>query len=379
MVAGVAALLLVGLAVWPDASGGDPPDPEPTSPRQVQAWPPRGEGADDVRTVRDLADAWRTAARETQVSRPGAQVDPLFVGVVEGERVALLRSVARSGAPVVAAAIASDDEPSGWRILDAVPVDREVAWLTLPGGEVPRVLVAPDVAAASSLVLRRGDGVWTRVALRDDGVSFGLRSLDLDRPVVGVVDGSGVDRTLGDLASLSPTSVLPLPPPVHVDDPDWGRGTGLRPEEFDAALYASQVVLQERARSSRRLAVLAATRVPGGRAVLVETTSPLDGQVDYATVVPGPDGEPTLGPTPRVSGDLAATVVPRGGGRLLVLAAAAPSLARIEVRGSDGAVYIDGIAPTAVVLAPPVPEEMTVRGKRTNGAVVTSLDVATTP
>lgn len=373
------AFLLVGLAVWPDGRERQVSDEGETSPRQVQGWPARGDGADDVRAVRDISDAWRTAARESQVSAPGAQVDPLYLGTVDGARVALLRSVASSGVPVVAAAIGADDQPSGWRILDAVPVDRDVAWLTLPGGGTPRVLVAPDVAAAGSLVLRRGDGVWTRVALRDDGVSFSLRSLDLDLPVLGIVDGRGVDRTLGDLASLSPASVLPLPPPVEVDDPAWGRGTGLRPEEFDAALYASRAVSQDRASSSRRLAVLAATRVPGGRAVLVETTSPLDGQVGHATVVPGPDGEPTLGPAPRVSGDLAVTVVARGGGRLLVLAAAAPTLARIEVRGSDGAVYIDGIAPTAVVLAPPVPAEMTVRGKRTNGAVVTSLEVPTAP
>ncbi len=377
MVTGVVALLLVALTIWPDEPGRQLPDAEAASPRQVQSWPPRGDGVDDVRVVRDIADAWRSAARERQVSTPGSQVDPLYLGTVDGDQVALLRSAASSGVPVVAAAIRADDEPSGWRVLDAVPVDRDVAWLTLPGGDVPRVLVAPDVAAASSLVLRRGDGVWTRVALRDDGVSFGLRSLDLDRPVLGVVEGRGIDRALGDVASLSSVSVLPLPPPVHVDDPAWGRGPGLAAEEFDAALYASRAVGQDQAPSSRRLAVLAWTRVPGGRAVLVESTSALDGTVGHTTVVPGPDGEPTLGRSPLVSEDLAVAVVPRGGGRLLVLTAAAPTLARVEVRGSDGSVYIDGIAPTAVVLAPPVPATLTVLGKRTNGAVVTSLEVPT--
>ena len=55
-----------------------------------------------------------------------------MVGVVESERVALLRSVAPSGAPIVAAAIASDDEPSEWqqevqalmgRLLEGIPAE----------------------------------------------------------------------------------------------------------------------------------------------------------------------------------------------------------------------------------------------------------------
>ena len=81
--------------------------------------------------------------------------------------------VADDGRTVVAAAIV---EGESWRVLDAALVDRDVSWLTLPGGDPPRVLVAPDVAAASALWVRRSDGVWTRVAARDDGVTFGLRS-----------------------------------------------------------------------------------------------------------------------------------------------------------------------------------------------------------
>jgi hypothetical protein len=369
-VAGVVAVMLVALALWPDGSATGGSTGETLSPRQVQAWPARGPLAADDRAIRELTAAWRSAARDDGVSDPGARVEPLYVGDVDGARVALLRSTASSGVPVVAAAV---EEPTGWRVLEAVPLDRDVPWLTLPGGDRPRALVAPDVGEASSLRLRRSDGVWTRVAIREDGVTFGLRSLDGPLPVLGVVEGRGVTRRLGSLASLSAMSVLPLPAPVHVDDPDWGRGPGLDADEFDAALYASRVLPE----TSRRVAVLAATRVPGGRVVLAETVSPTDGRLRYTTVVPGDDGEPTLGPPPQVGGNLAAAVVPRAGGRLLVLAAAAPTLARIEVRGSDGTVYIDGIAPTAVVLAPPVPDTLVVRGKRTNGGVVTSLTVST--
>jgi len=72
---------------------------------------------------------------------------------------------------------------------------------------------------------------------------------------------------------------------------------------------------------------------------------------------------------------LVAGVVDRGGGRLLVLAASAPSLARVEVRSPDGATLVDGIGPTAVVLPAPAPDQVTILGKRTNGSVVASIRV----
>jgi hypothetical protein len=59
----------------------------------------------------------------------------------------------------------------------------------------------------------------------------------------------------------------------------------------------------------------------------------------------------------------------------MVLAASAPSVSRVEVRLPDGSSVIDGIGPTSVVLPPPVPDQVTVLGKRTNGSVVASLVV----
>jgi hypothetical protein len=167
--------------------------------------------------------------------------------------------------------------------------------------------------------------------------------------------------------------VLPQPAPVDAGAPRWGRIGGLSAEEYDAALYASRAFTEPPA----ELAVLASTRMPGGRAVMFEVASADDGRATYRTVVPGPDGSPTWGPEPAVRNNLAIAVVPREGGRALVLAASSPSVARVEVRTPDGEVLVDGIGPTAVVLAPPVPTEVRVLGKRTNGAVITSLTAPT--
>ena len=113
--------------------------------------------------------------------------------------------------------------------------------------------------------------------------------------------------------------------------------------------------------------------------MLVEVVPADDGRTSHRTVVPGPDGDPVWGPEPLVRDNLAVTVVPRGGGRALVLATSSPSIARVEVRTADDEVLVDGVGPTAVVLAPPVPAEVRVLGKRTNGAVVTSLTSPVVP
>ncbi len=365
MVAGAVALGLVLLLVLPTGQQSVPPTPEPGS---VASWPARGAAAQDASALRAVETAWRGVAEGSGIPTPGRDVDVLFLGDRDGLPVGLVRSVTDEGRLLIAAAVQGND---GWRVLDAVPQDRDVDWLTLPGGGTSRVLAAPDVAAAASLVVRRGDGVWNRVAIRDDGVSAPLRSIDGDPPILGVIGVRGAQRGLLDVAALSATSIVPVSPPVRPGDPSWGRSGVLTTEEYDAALFA----LPALSGSAGQVAVVAAARVPGGRAVLVETRSVDDGATRHVLVVPGEDGAPVVGRDPVVTGRLVAGVVDRGGGRLLVLAASAPSLARVEVRSPDGATLVDGIGPTAVVLPAPAPDQVTILGKRTNGSVVASIRV----
>lgn len=357
----------MSLLLWPAA----PSRSEQNLPGLV-AWQPRGDLAADAAVLRSLASAWRSAASASDIPAPGTVVEPLFVGEPDGYPVALLRSVGDTGRVLVAAASA---EQGDWRLLDAVPVDREVPWLTVPGDSLPRVLTAPDVQGSAAVVLRRDDGVWNRVAIRDDGVSATLRSLDPQSAVVGVIRRQGETRGLVDVSTISATSILPLNPPVVAESPRWGRATSLSPEEYDSALYAAPALYAGSAVPgfAGSLAVLASTRTPGGRLVLVEAVSADDGQARHLLVVPGWDGSARLGPAPRVSNQLAVAAVPREQGRVAVLAAAAPSIARVEVRDSTGRTYVDGIGPTAVVLATPTPDEIVVLGKRTNGSVVASI------
>jgi hypothetical protein len=357
-------LVLVALLAWPAPEVEAPADPGPTL--SVASWPARGSDAENQAELGEVAAAWRTSAVAPGVLSPGEVIEPLYLGDPDGYRVGLIRSTTDDGRLLVAAAVQRND---GWRVLDVAEVTSDVPWLVLPGGDPPRVLAAPDVASAESLLVRRADGLWTRVAIRDDGVTFTLRSLDGQVPVLGVVRSTSGSRGLYDVAGLSSMSVLPVESPVRAVAPRWGRSSVLTPPEFDAALFARPALPE----GTDRLAVLASARVPGGRAVLVETESVTDGQLRRLLVVPGADGEVILGDRPVVENNLAAAVAPRGGGRVLVLAAAAPSIARVEVRLPDGTSVIDGIGPTAVVLAPPLPEAVTVLGKRTNGVVVASI------
>lgn len=353
------------MLVWPS---GEQSVQAPPQPGSVASWPARGPDAQDSSVLRAVETAWRGVAEGSGIPAPGRDVDVLYLGEVDGLQVGLVRSVADDGRLLVAAAVQGSD---GWRMLDAVPQELAVDWLTLPGGGTSRVLAAPSVAAAASLVLRRGDGVWNRVAIRDDGVTAPLRSFDGDPPILGVLGVRGAQRGLLDVSALAPTSIVPVSPPVRPRAPSWGRSGALTTEEYDAALYALPAVSE----SAGEVAVVAAARVPGGRAVLVETRSVDDGGTRHLLVVPDEDGSPVVGPDPVVNGRLAAGVVDRGGGRLLVLAASAPSLARVEVRRPDGVTLVDGIGPTAVVLPAPAPAEVTVLGKRTNGSVVASIGV----
>lgn len=366
-VGGVVVLALGVLLAWPP--GADQQSDDPLADFSVAGWPARGSEAESPSQVRSLAAAWAAAARDGALVPPGDAVEPVYIGEVDGTRVGLARSRSQTGGVVVAAAI---EDGSGWRVLDAAEVASEVSWLALPGSGPPRVLAAPDVAAASSLLLRRDAGVWTRAAIREDGVTATLRSLDGPVPVLGVVGRVGAGRGLLDIAGLSRTSVLPVDPPVQAGAPRWGRSSALTPEEYDSALYAAPALPD----AAGRLAVLASARVPGGRAVLAETSSEAnDGEPQRVLVVPGPDGQASLGPAPAVQDGLAAGVAVRDGGRALVLVATAPSLARVEVVLPDGTSAIDGRGPTAVVLAPPLPDEVTVLGKRTNGSVVARLSM----
>ena len=356
-------LLLAALLLWP---GPAEPTDEPVPDFSVATWPARGTEAGSATALREVERAWLVQSADAAFIAPADDVEPLYLGDLDGSRVALVRSRTDAGRLVVAAAI---EEGAGWRVLDAAVVTSDVSWLVLPGSDPARLLAAPQVAADASLVLRRSDGVWTRTAIRGDGVSATLRSLDGPIPVLGVVGNLGAGRGLIEVAGLSSTSVLPVDAPVQPAAPRWGRSSVLSTEEYDSALYASPALPA----TDSRLAVLASARVPGGRAVLVETQSAADGQVRAVLVVPGTDGSPALGPAPVVEDGLAAAVAPRNGGRALVLAASSPAIARVEVRLGDGTSVIDGFGPTAVVLAPPLPDEVTVLGKRTNGSVVSSL------
>ena len=209
-VAGAVAALLVALALWPQPRPAVE-QPAIAGPGTVSAWPARGDLAADDRVLRDATAAWRTA-NLVGAEEPGRDVEPLYLGSVGEDVAALLRSTTAEGRTIVAAAVVDGE---AWRVLDVAAVDRDVSWLTLPGGDLPRVLVAPDVAAASALWVRRSDGVWTRVAARDDGVTFGLRSNE-GPTLLGVVRGRGVDRRLAEVATLSSTAVLPQPAPVDL-------------------------------------------------------------------------------------------------------------------------------------------------------------------
>lgn len=355
------------LLAWPAAEVESPADPGRTL--SVATWPARGSDVENQAEVRAVAAAWRSSAVTPGVLAPGEVVEPLYLGDPDGYRVGLVRSTTEDGRLLVAAAVQRSD---GWRVLEVAEVNTDVSWLVLPGGEPPRVLTAPDVASAESLLVRRADGVWIRAAIRDDGVTSTLRNLDGPVPVLGVVRSTGGSRGLSDVAGLSSTSVLPVESSVRAVAPRWGRSSALTPPEFDAALFVRPALPD----GTDQVAVLASARTPGGRAVLVETQSAADGQPRRVLVVTGADGEAVLGDPPVLENNLAAAVAPRGGGRVLVLAAAAPSIARIEVRLPDGSSVIDGIGPTAVVLAPPVPEAVSVLGKRTNGVVVASIELS---
>lgn len=369
VVLGLVALLV--LTLWPSSPGSPATDPPadaalPASQVGLSSWPARGELASSRRILRQAEVAWRTAVGRPGIAAPGAEVEAVYLGQPDQQVVMLLRSVSTQGRLVVAAGWIDDEGEVA--ILEARAVDRDVPFLVLPTPDRLRVLAAPEVAATSALTLRRDDGVWSRVAIGEDGVSMALRSLERADPIIGTIGDVGVVRGVTTLLVASRASVLPMAAPVSLVAPRWGRSSAPTVQEHDAALYAAQALPATVGRTPR-LAVLGSARVLGGRIVMVETEDTDDAGVAYHTVVPGPDGEPQLGGPPVVEGPLAATVVDRGAGRTWVLASAAPSVGRVVVRDPDGRQYVEALGSAAVLLAEPLPRQVEVVGTRIDGPI----------
>lgn len=372
--AGLLLAGLVALLLWPQASTpGQPAGPSgrtgPSDAASLATWPARGELADDARLALAGERAWRASAGDGAQAQPGPDVDVLFAGRVDDQTVMLLRSWSLDGRLVVAAGLVRS--PAEVEILQAAPVDWAVPWLTLPPGERLRVLVDPQVAADSALALRRDEGIWGRVSVTDEGVSMPLRSLDRPDPLVGVVTADPEGRGLTSVHSVDRLTLLPRRSPVQVVPAQWGERRLPSMAEYDAGLFAVPALPE----SSGAVAVLAAAPLPGGGwAALTEYRSSTDGRLRTAMVVPdAASARPVLG-FPVVRSDvLAAGHVARPGGRTLVLAAASPEIARVEVTDPDGATLVDGRGPANVVLPAPAPDEVAVVGKRADDDVVTSL------
>lgn len=363
-------MALAGLLLWPTAE---------TETTQAEAplfgpWPSRGPLVDDAALLDSAEDAWRSAAASGLVDPPGRDVRPLYIGVPDGPTVAALTSVAPNGQEVVAMLT---DGGSGWRVLDAASrsTTDPVPGLALPSEGTPRILLSPELALSQARpVVRRDDAVWTPLPVDEDGVTAPVPTgFDGSEPTIGIKlrrEESDDRGGLSGVFSVSPWAVYPLAPPVILDDPLWGRGdVALTTSEYDAAVYAEPVVPE----GNGRMAVLAHAQAPGGRVVMVQAQSATAGWYSHMLVVPGEDGAPTLGPAPVVEADLAAGAGPRAGGRVQVLAAAAPEVSGLEIRDPGGNVLIEAAGSTSVVLAPPLPREVRVLGKDVDGAVTATL------
>ena len=361
------ALLLVGLVLWPPTGSDTRSDARQQT--SVAGWPARGSLASDSDLARSVAAAWRSAAREDGIPAPGPEVGVVFLDDRDGILAAVVHSRASDGRLLLAVGRATRPGGigGGLQIIDAVPVPDDPPWLVLPGGEHPRLLVAPDLAQSAALVLRRDDGLWTRLAIDDDGVSVPVRSLVDEQPMVGVLGGTSTGRAMVEVRAVSSTSLLPVPPPVTLASPSWGRAAAPTPEEYDAALTVGRAV----APATDPIAVIAAARIREGRAVLAEIQRP--GEVEHVLAVSGADSVPRLVDPPRVEDSLALGLLPREGGRWLVLAGAAPEVARLEVQTPAGQTLIGGAGSVAVVLPAPAPAGVVVTGERTDGSAVGRL------
>lgn len=366
------AALLVGLLLWPPASSGTRSDA--AQQPSVAGWPARGTLAADPDLARAAAASWRSAGRGAGITAPGPDIGVVFLDDRDGALTTVLHSRTPDGQLLVAVGRATGPGGAGdLQIIDAVPVPDDPPWLTLPGGEHPRLLVAPDLAQQSALLLRRADGRWSRLAIGDDGVSAPVRGLGDQPPLVGVVDEGRPPRALRDVHAVSATSLLPVPGPVSVSDPVWGQADGPTPEEYDAALTVGAALAPT---SDDPIAVISETRIRDGRAVLAEIARP-DG-VKHVLVATGADGVPRLAGSPRVSDSLALGLLPRDAGRWLVLVGAAPGVDSFEVRTWGGRTLIGGAGSAAVVVPAPAPAGVVVHGWRADGSPVdrVSLPIA---
>lgn len=366
----VLALSLLAMLLWPQPEAG-PVDRPAAAVGGVESWPVRGDRAGDEQLARTAAAAWRAAGLRGEVPVPGPTVEPVYLAEPDGGVNVLLRSRDEDGRLLVAALAqrpGATPAVAGAQVVTGTPIA-----LVVPAGDAVRLLLAPDRPDDERLLVRKRDSLWHDVYGDDQSLTPPVRGLSPRfPPLLGVaVRVEGV-RGLREVHALDPGSLVPLPAPVEVVDPLWGR-TGLPgPEDYDAALVALPAVPEP----TRRVAVLAATRNGTGRVVLAEVRDPSDGQVRHHLVVSDGSGDAVLGPTPVVSSSLAAGVLPLAEGRLLVLAAAVPSLSRVEVRTSDGRSLIDGLGPASVVVPAPTPDGLLVLGKRLDGSVVASQRLA---
>jgi hypothetical protein len=364
VLAGAALVGLAALLLVPDRPARLAA--EPGGPVALAAWPPRGAWAEDADALREVAEAWRAAG--AGIPAPGRDVEPLYLGEPDGSAVALVRSIDDAGRLHVATA---QRGASGWRLLTAATVTTDVSWLTVPGTDVVRVLPDPAVVDDAALLVRRSDGVWTRAPVHDDDLVV-VPGTSGPAAVMGVARRDGAVLSLDDVATVVPAEVLPAPPPVRLRDPAWGRSQPVTVEEFDAAIYAATALPD----ADNGLAVLATTRTPRGRLVLVESPTTVQGWTRQLFVIPDADGSAQLGALPQMGDDVAIGLAPRGEGRAAVLVATSPRVARVEVRSSQGDLVVEGTGTTAVVLPSPAPDRLEVQARSGDGAVVEGLSVS---
>jgi hypothetical protein len=364
LVAATAAAVLAVLLLWPQ------PAPAPTSAADgVAAWPARGPLAQDRGLLRQATLAWEAAGRTGAVVPPGADVHLLYAAAPTPGPSVVLRSVAADGQVLIALA-RTDGGPV--RVVAAEAISSTPRAIVLAQEGAFRLLVPPT--AAVDLAVRRGDGIWQRMEAPVDGLTAPVRSLDGRAPVLGVVGNVFGQRGLVETWRLRDSSVVPVADDIEVTSPAWGRDTPLSPQEYDDA-YAVAPALQVSPGQSLQVAVLAATGVSTGRAVLAEVPGVDGGPAGHVLALTGA-GSVSTGSAPLVADGLAAGVAPRPDGRVLVLAGSSPAVAQVQVRGPDGATLVSGSRSVSVVLPAPAPPSVQVVGLAPNGSEVARLQVA---
>jgi hypothetical protein len=356
--------LIAALLAWPEREPEAPPAVAGAS--GVLAWPARGSLTGDEALLRASSAAWRLAGDRGQVPAPGDDITPLLLDDSTGGAVVLLRSRTDDGDVLVASGVSSGDDV---RLIDVRRVTESPPALVLPAGEGVRLLAAPP-PAVPELAVRRADGLWQRLEVPADGLTTSVRGIGGDPLVLGVVASAFGQRGLSATYQVSGGSVLPQPDRILLTSPRWGRSSAVTPEEYDAAAALAPLLP-----AGTSVAVLAATGMPGARAVLAEVSRPGARQpVPLFAVTDA--GNVLTGPPPLVQGGLAVAVLPRRDGRTLVLTGSGPSVARVEVRDATGRTLVEGQGGASVVVPAPAPSSLVVRGTTPDGVLVTRLLVA---